>query len=99
MEHIILVRYGEIHLKGLNRPFFERKLIEGIHNALAGFGAKVRREQGRIYVLGVSDDRVEEACDNLTRVFGVHSVSRRQNGGGGDRRRQDDLQGLFTPCG
>ncbi len=75
MEHIILVRYGEIHLKGLNRPYFERKLIDGIHNALSGFGAKVRREQGRIYILGVSDDRVEEACDNLTRVFGVHSVS------------------------
>ena len=27
MEQVLLVRYGEIHLKGLNRPFFERKLI------------------------------------------------------------------------
>lgn len=75
MEQILLVRYGEIHLKGLNRPFFERKLIEGINNALRGFGATVRREQGRIYVHGVSEDRIEDACDALTRVFGVHSIS------------------------
>ena len=27
MNRIILVRYTEIHLKGLNRPFFEKKLI------------------------------------------------------------------------
>ena len=36
MEQVLLVRYGEIHLKGLNRPFFERKLIDGItYEALA----------------------------------------------------------------
>ena len=48
MEQVLLVRYGEIHLKGLNRPFFERKLIDGINNALRGFHARVRRDQGRI---------------------------------------------------
>ena len=56
MEQVLLVRYGEIHLKGLNRPFFERKLIDGINNALRGFGAKVRREQGRIYVHGIAPE-------------------------------------------
>ncbi len=75
MEQVLLVRYGEIHLKGLNRPFFERKLIDGINNALAGFHAKVRRDQGRIYVFGIAAESVEDACDALTRVFGVHSVS------------------------
>jgi len=75
VEQVLLVRYGEIHLKGLNRPFFERKLIDGINNALRGFGAQVRRDQGRIYVFGVAEDRAADACDALTRVFGVHSVS------------------------
>ena len=75
MEQVLLVRYGEIHLKGLNRPFFERKLIDGINNALRGFGAKVRREQGRIYVHGIAPERMEAASDALTRVFGVHSIS------------------------
>ena len=30
MERLLLVKYAEIHLKGLNRPFFERALLEGL---------------------------------------------------------------------
>ena len=33
MENVLLVRYGEIHLKGLNRPYFERKLVERINSS------------------------------------------------------------------
>lgn len=75
MENVLLVRYGEIHLKGLNRPFFERKLIEGIKNALADMQATVRIEQGRIFVWGISEQQRDEAVDRLTRVFGIHSIS------------------------
>lgn len=53
MENVLLIRYGELHLKGLNRPFFERKLIERIKSALSGMNAQVRREQGRIFVFGI----------------------------------------------
>lgn len=75
MEHVLLIRYDEIHLKGLNRPFFERKLINSIKCALSGFDADVKKEQGRIYVYGVSEENTEEAVDRLTRVFGIHSIS------------------------
>ncbi len=75
MENVLLIRYGEIHLKGLNRPFFERKLVEGIKNALCGLGATVRMEQGRIFVLGIKTENRDEAVDRLTRVFGIHSIS------------------------
>jgi len=75
MERVLLVRYGEIHLKGLNRPFFERKLIYGIKNALSGFDATVRMEQGRIFVWGITEEQQDEAMDRLTRVFGIHSIS------------------------
>ena len=75
MENVLLVRYGEIHLKGLNRPFFERKLVEGIKHALSDLGATVRMEQGRIFVLGIKDKDRDEAVDRLTRVFGIHSIS------------------------
>ncbi len=75
MEKLLLVRYGEIHLKGLNRPFFERRLIENIQNAVAQTSAEVRREQGRIYVYGLKDEEFDGAIDSLTRVFGVHSIS------------------------
>ena len=54
MEQVLLIRYDEIHLKGLNRPFFERKLIEGIKHSLSGLNATVHKEQGRIFVYGIA---------------------------------------------
>ena len=39
--HVILVKVGEIHLKGQNRPYFERKLMDNIRNALKGSEARV----------------------------------------------------------
>ena len=75
MEQVLLIRYDEIHLKGLNRPFFERKLIEGIKHSLSGLNATVHKEQGRIFVYGIEAEDRDEAVDRLTRVFGVHSIS------------------------
>ena len=75
MEQVLLIRYDEIHLKGLNRPFFERKLIEGIKHSLSGLNATVHKEQGRIFVYGIAAEDRDEAVDRLTRVFGVHSIS------------------------
>lgn len=77
MEQVLLVRYGEIHLKGLNRPFFEQKLMQGIRGALRDLGLpiKVRQDQGRMFVFGVSEEKLEEAVDKLSRVFGIHAIS------------------------
>lgn len=74
MKHIFLVRYNEIHLKGLNRPFFERRLMENIKAALAGLEPRVVIRQGRLFVEAAQHAR-EEALARLARVFGVHSVS------------------------
>lgn len=77
MEQALLVRYGEIHLKGLNRPFFEQKLMQGIRGALRDLGLpiKVRQDQGRMFVFGVTEEKLEEAVDRLSRVFGIHAIS------------------------
>lgn len=75
-ENIILIRYAEIHLKGLNRPYFERMLIDRIKSACRDFNVKVGREQGRIYVKGADEADISELMDRLTRVFGIHSLSR-----------------------
>lgn len=75
MEHVLLVRYAEIHLKGLNRPYFERGLVTEIEKALSPLPARVVREQGRIFVFGLPETDVEDAAQRLTRVFGIHSVS------------------------
>ncbi len=76
MENVILVRYGEIHLKGLNRPYFERALLSSMERALAGSGASVSRGEGRYYVAGFPESAEERVVARLKRVFGVHSVSR-----------------------
>lgn len=75
MERVILVRYAEIHLKGLNRPFFERLLVDRIKQALHPVTANVEREQGRIFVYGVDEEQLPECMDKLVRVFGIHSIS------------------------
>lgn len=77
MESVLLVRYGEIHLKGLNRPYFEHALIQNMRDALSQTapGCKVARGTGRIIVTGVDEQNVPTACERLSRVFGIHSLS------------------------
>ncbi len=77
MKKIILVRYGEIILKGLNRPVFEDKLIGNIKSAILKAGdAKVLKSQGRIYIEPqVEDYDFDYALQKITRIFGVVSVS------------------------
>jgi thiamine biosynthesis protein ThiI len=75
MEAVMLVRYAEIHLKGLNRPYFERSLMKRISLALRPLPVKVVREQGRVFVFGIPQESMDEAAQKLTRVFGIHSVS------------------------
>ena len=73
---ILLVRYGEIHLKGLNRPHFESLQRQAIKRALAEFpDAKVEKGYGRFYVTGISDGELPRAVEAITKVFGLHSLS------------------------
>ncbi len=73
---VILIRYGEIALKGQNRGYFERQLVENLGDVLDGdFGADIRRRQGRIFVELEEGADTDEALQRLRRVFGVVSVS------------------------
>lgn len=67
---IILIKYGELALKGDNRAFFENKLVKNIKEALKGYdGIKVEKTHGRIYV--ECDRNVNEVIDKLKKVFGI----------------------------
>ena len=72
MKELLLVRYGEIFLKGLNRPYFIRALVRKIRYALRGLGTQVWVHDGRIFVDGISD--MDEVTGRVTKIFGVHSV-------------------------
>lgn len=77
MKKVILVRVGEIILKGLNRSAFEDKLIQNIKRTLYSLGkVQVVKSQARIYVEPVEDHyEFEAAMHKLTKVFGIVSVS------------------------
>lgn len=75
MDKALVVKYAEIHLKGLNRPYFERELVKRMQESLEGHSCRIEREQGRIFVYDVSQEECEEMALKLTRVFGIHSVS------------------------
>ena len=76
MERLLLVRYGEIGLKGRNRHVFEEKLADNMRAALADIeGAKVNREYGRIFVRLEDEGRTGEALERLQRVFGIVAVN------------------------
>ncbi len=72
MRQVLLVRFGEVHLKGQNRPFFMKKLTDNVRKAVASAGATVWLSDSRIYV---ADMDVTEAAERVRRVFGIHSVS------------------------
>ncbi|MBD5559554.1 MAG: tRNA 4-thiouridine(8) synthase ThiI [Clostridia bacterium] len=73
---VLLLRYGEIHLKGLNRPHFEKLLRDAVRRALTPYPqAKVSRGTGRFYVTGLEDSELPGAEAALRRVFGLHSFS------------------------
>lgn len=54
MERVILVRYTEIHLKGLNRPYFEQKLVDNMRSALRGIPSRIDREPRQNICYGYS---------------------------------------------
>ncbi|UMZ75073.1 tRNA uracil 4-sulfurtransferase ThiI [Natranaerofaba carboxydovora] len=77
MFDYMLVRYGEISLKGKNRSEFEDRLVTNINNSLKGLDKrKINKTYGRIYVelKGTKED-ADEVSDRLSKVFGIVSVS------------------------
>ena len=77
MKEIVLIKLGEIALKGLNRFSFEDALKKNIKSALYGAGYfKVSIAQSTIYVTPQSEVDMDEVCDRISRVFGIVSFSR-----------------------
>lgn len=75
---ILIVRCGEVALKGMNKPYFERMLAERIRNRLGKAGmmsAQVKRHEGLIYVRPDGSTSYNAVAAEISKVFGVASVS------------------------
>ncbi len=75
MKRVILLRFGELYLKGKNRGFFEKVLISNIKQALKGIECKFYKVTGR-YIISDYDEMDETIIINkLTKIFGLVSLS------------------------
>ncbi len=73
---MILIRYGEIILKGYNRPVFEDALVNNIRTAIKDLGeVKITRAQATIYIEPLENDEQADAiAERVKKVFGIVSI-------------------------
>lgn len=78
MRELILLKYGELSLKGLNRPVFEDALVRNIRRRLYHFAPySLKRAQSALFLMPEDDAfDMDEAVARLQKVFGLSSVVR-----------------------
>lgn len=75
MEKVIMLRFGEIYLKGKNRSSFEKQLLDNIKHALKGLKYELNRMHGRYVIEHFAEDDLYEIESRVRKVFGLHSYS------------------------
>lgn len=76
MQDLILIKLGELILKGNNRNRFEDRLMVNIKRALAKTGSyRVEKAQGTMYVTPRDDSPIEPAVEKIKKVFGITKIS------------------------
>ncbi len=78
MKEIILIKDGELALKGLNRSTFEDMLVKNIRRRIKPFGAfEIKKSQSTITVTPTDEYAdLDAAADEISRVFGIAGYSR-----------------------
>ncbi len=77
MKEIILAKYGEIILKGGNRPKFEKLLLTNIKNALKNIADfKMSLRQATIYIEDFEPDKIDILVDRMSKIFGIVSITK-----------------------
>ena len=72
---LFLLKYGELALKGLNKPAFEKKLLNTIKRRLSKLGNfSVRCSQSTIYVEPLCEIDTEEVLSVLSKIFGIANI-------------------------
>ena len=74
MENILVIRYGEVALKGQNRRAFEDALENHIRLSLGHMHyIKISRSYGRLFIKGV--DKLDQAVEKLVKVPGIVAIN------------------------
>lgn len=76
MDKVLMIKYGEIALKGMNKPYFERVLMERIRKAVKDYSdASVWRYEGVVFARTSDSEKLPEMAKEISKVFGVSTVS------------------------
>ena len=78
MQEVMLIKNGELAMKGLNRSTFEVALVKNLQHALKRLGEfTIRRAQSTIYIEPKSDNvDWDTACERVSKVFGLAAFAR-----------------------
>ena len=78
MKEILLIKNGELALKGLNRSTFEDVLIKNLRRKLSGIlECDISKSQSTIYVVPTEEDPdMDAAVEAVSKVFGIARFSR-----------------------
>lgn len=78
MKEVILIKDGELSLKGLNRSVFEDKMISTIKRRIKKYGEfSVTKSQSAVYIEPAGDTfDFEGALDSISRIFGIAAFTR-----------------------
>ncbi|MBF4501723.1 tRNA 4-thiouridine(8) synthase ThiI [Savagea sp. SN6] len=72
----ILVRYGELSLKGRNRNLFVQRLRKNVKFQTKDLETvSVHAERDRMFIRAEDESEIEEVLQRLQHVFGIHSYS------------------------
>lgn len=72
---VLLLRFGELYLKGNNRNVFESVLISNIKKALVGHDFKFEKTFGRYVISSYAEKEESVLIEKLCKVFGLYSLS------------------------
>lgn len=75
MKKVILLRFGELYLKGKNKGYFEKALLHNIKQSLKEFECKVTKISGRYLVTDFDEMDSSSIILKLKKIFGLTSLS------------------------
>ncbi len=77
MREVILVKLGEVVLKGLNRRSFEEVLLSNIRRRIGSLGGfDIREAQSTVYVTPREGADLDDAAGRIAKIFGIAAFTR-----------------------
>lgn len=75
MNKVIIIRFGEIYLKGKNRGHFEKMLENNIKASISSLDVKFLKISGRYLIKDFDEYLTDEIISKLSKVSGIYSIS------------------------